>query len=485
MAKGFRRVDRGAVMLLPPDLLEWLPDDHPARLVIELVEQFDLSELEAAYSRGGRGRQAYDPQMMCALLIYAYCRGVRSSRAIEAACLTDVAFMVITARQRPDHVTIARFRATHAQALARLFGQLLAICAREGMVKLGVVAIDGTKIAANASPRANRGEDSLRRLAAETLAEAAVVDAAEDAEYGADNSGDELPPSLRPGPDRRERIKKALDSIEAEKADRVRADVDKAKHRLGKANSMMATARRRAERVHAGRSFVRADRRPVDEHAEVKAAADKINAAEAELAAAQSGNGHQAATGHPIRRNTTDPDSRLMPNKSKGFLQGYNTQLAVSDDHLIIAFDVTNRPNDLASYQPMVDQTIHNVATQLPDHTLGTLLFDAGYCSVDNLTAAGPDRLIATGRDPAKPHQNKALQQMAHRLEDGTLERLLYKRRQATVEPVNAHLKDRIGLHRFSRRGLQAARDELGLAAIAHNIRRIASHRQLTPTTAS
>lgn len=462
-------------MLLPPDMREWLPDDHLAWLVLDVVGQLDLSRIESQYRLGWAGRRAYDPVMLTALLVYAYCCGERSSRRIETGCLTDVAFRVISGQQRPDHSTISRFRATHAQALADLFGQVLAICSKAGLGKVGLVAVDGTKIAANASEHRNRDEDRLRQMATDILAEAEQVDDAEDAEHGV-RRGDELPASLRPGTGRADRIKAALESIQAEKADRVRQDIDRTRRKLDRARSSMDTARRRSGRIHAGRAYTRTDRRPIDEHQEVKVSAAKIAAAEAEMAAAQAGDGPASSTGRPPQRNTTDPDSRLMKNKSKGFLQGFNAQVAVSDDHLIVATDVTCSSNDMNSFIPMMDLAVASVSTHFPAGAgIGTLLADAGYCSSENLTSPGPDRLIATGRDPAKPSAREPIQKMADRLAKDSPDRATYRRRQAIVEPVIGHLKDRIGLRRFTRRGLEAARHELALAATAHNIRRLAT----------
>jgi transposase len=205
-------------MLLPPDLREWLPEDHLVWLVLQVVEELDLREIEAGYRLGRAGRQAYDPAMLTAVLIYAYCMGMRSSRAIERACLTDVALRVASAQQRPDHCTISRFRATHAGALTGLFTQVLALCGRAGLGRVGIVAIDGTKIAANASRAATVEEDRLRKLAVAALEEAEVVDAAEDAqerERDRDGGGGGLPETLRPGPQRAARVRASLAYIAA------------------------------------------------------------------------------------------------------------------------------------------------------------------------------------------------------------------------------------------------------------------------------
>ena len=218
MAREFKAVDRDQVMLLPPDLRDWLPADHLAWLVLEVVGQCDLSAIRQMYRRGGRGREAFDPAMVTALLVYGYCQGVRSSRQIERACVTDVGFRVVSAQQRPDHTTIARFRATHAAGLADLFGQVLSLCHQAGLGRLGVVAIDGTKIAGQASAGKNYPESRFRKMAAEIVSEAAAVDAAEDAEYGVDRRGDELPEVLAPGPDRAGRIRQALEKIKGREA---------------------------------------------------------------------------------------------------------------------------------------------------------------------------------------------------------------------------------------------------------------------------
>jgi transposase len=473
MALGFRGVDRDTPMLLPPDLRDWLPSDHLAWLVLEVVDQLDLSGLEARYRLGSAGREAYDPAMMTALLIYAYCCGVRSSRVIERSCRTDVAFRVIAAQQHPDHVTIARFRQALEQGLADLFGQVLEICAKAGLGRVGVVGIDGSKMAANASSRKNHREDRLRQMAADMLAEAEAVDAAEDAEYGPDRRGDELPEPLAPGAGRKDRIRAALDSIEEEKAQRVADDAAAAERKRDRAEASMRTAVARAERIHQDRSTTRAGRREVSEHKPVQEAAAALELAEDQLAQARAGQGRRAS-GPPPRRNITDPDSRLMRTGGKGFLQGFNAQLVVSEDHLVIATDVTNCRNDMTSFVPMLNLATHNLDRYLPSTTIGMVLADAGYCSTEALTSPGPDRLIATGRDPAKPGKSEPIRQMANRLKPDRPDRQIYNRRQTIVEPVIGHLKDRIGLRRFSRRGIQAARHELALAGLAHNIRRLA-----------
>jgi transposase len=215
MAYNFVAGDRDQLLLMPPSLAEWLPADHLAWFVLDVVGELDVSAFVAVYRADGRGGAAYDPSMMVALFVYAYCVGERSSRVIERRCREDVAFRVIAANQLPDHATIARFRATHQDALAELFGQVLGLCARAGLVKAGLVAVDGTRMEANASRAANR---SAEQLAKEILDDAATVDAEEDSRLGTAR-GDELPAELT-GSRRRRRIRALLDELEADAANR-------------------------------------------------------------------------------------------------------------------------------------------------------------------------------------------------------------------------------------------------------------------------
>lgn len=465
--------------MLPPDMREWLPDDHLAWLVIDVVKACDLTPIVASFKRGGVGRQAYDPQMLTTLLVYAYCQGVRSSRQIERLCVTDVAFRVVTAQQRPDHSRIARFRAAHAEALAGLFGQVLTLCARQGMGRVGVVAVDGSPIAGNASSRRSHKGERLRRLAGEIVAEAGEVDAAEDAEFG-EARGDEIAEKLAAGADRPARIREALRQLEEEERRRHDAEVKAAEATVERARRGEATTRRHAEAQlpELGQPVSRMGRRrvPVDEQVEVVKCRQRVQAAEEALAQTERGErsrSSSAARSEP-RRNTTDPDSRLMPTRGKGFIQGYNAQLAVTDDHLILATDIT-QSNDRDQLVPMMERAVGNAEAFLDGAKIGLVLADAGYCSKEALTAPGPDRLVATGRDPGKAGTSEPIKQMAARLAEGSPDRDRYKRRAATVEPVIGQLKDRIGLRRFSRRGLKAAQHELALAATAFNILRLAT----------
>src|SRR5512133_1481267 len=195
MSQSFIACDREQAFLMPPDLRDWLPEGHFAWFVLDAVAAMELGEFYAAYREDGRSRPAYEPSMMVALLLYAYARGVRSSRVIERACVEDVAFRVVAAQQRPDHATIARFIERHETAMAGLFGEVLLLCARSGLARVGDIAIDGTKVHANASRDANVDYEQLAR---EIIEEAKAIDAAEDELYG-DRRGDELPEELATG----------------------------------------------------------------------------------------------------------------------------------------------------------------------------------------------------------------------------------------------------------------------------------------------
>jgi transposase len=214
MAQNFVACDREQELLLPPSLREWLPEGHLAWFVIDAVAAFDLSAFYAVYRADGHGRPAHDPAMMVALLLYGYAIGERSSRRLERRCVEDVATRVICANQAPDHTTIARFRQRHESALAALFGEVLALCADAGLVRVGMIAVDGTKVAANAAPQATRDYEQIAR---EILAEADHVDAEEDEQFG-DARGDELPPEFATAQGRRGWLREAKQRLEAERA---------------------------------------------------------------------------------------------------------------------------------------------------------------------------------------------------------------------------------------------------------------------------
>ncbi len=521
MAREFRPVARDQVFLLAPDLREWLPADHLVWFVLDTLEALDLSEFEACRKRGGVGAAGYDPRMLLGLLIYAYCRGVRSSRQVERLCGTDVAFRVLCAQDIPDHCTLARFRADSQDAFASLFTHVLLIAGHAGLARFGTVAIDGTKIAANASIDANRGADWLAQEVDRMLVEAEQVDAVEDHAAGLgqlSGEGDRVPSGLADPQDRRARIRAAAQEVtrqsrqqaEAEQAreaaarqrrersqagESVIGRIPAGPHRVAEAQAHLrreitrqqAKLDRRAAIIAAGKKPMGCPPVPVDEHSSV---IRSRRAVEAALDAEAATNGDSVAVTRPDCKklpktvaNITDPSSRLMPTR-RGFLQGYNAQVAVTSDQMIAAVQVSQSPNDMAAFTPMMAaaQRLYE-QTGRAEHTIGVVLADAGYCSDANLAAPGPDRLIAISksRDQLKtarehptsgspPAGGSPRQAMDHRLRtvEGTA---LYKRRGATVEPGIGNLKKIID--RFSRRGRDAAASELHLAATAFNLMKI------------
>lgn len=429
MGQKFIAADREQVLLLPPDLREWLPADHLARFVIDAVEELDLAAFYARYRRDGWGRPAYDPALMVALMLYAYAKGVRSAREIERRCVEDVAFRVIAANLAPDHATIARFRADHEHALGELFGQVLGLCARAGLVRAGVVAVDSTKLAANASGLANRGYEQIAR---EILDEAAAVDAAEDELYG-ERRGDELPPELADPKTRRARLRELKRELEAE------WEAERAAHQ--------AMLERRAG--HEARTGRRPPGRPPVER--------------------------DMCGDPPGRVNVTDPDSRPVKTP-RGFIQGYNAHAVAGDGQIIIAADVSTGTRDQGHLEAMIGAAAVELAGAGSDQTPAVVLADAGYwvgAQIQRLTADGMTVLVppdAHARAAPNPRRRGGLyEHMRQRLasDDGGA---LYKRRMAIIEPIFGQTKTNRRTDRFQRRGLPAVRSEWRLITATHNM---------------
>jgi transposase len=521
VAKSYRPVLRDQPMLLPIDLREWLPPDHLVWFVLETIDVLDTAGLEqTTRRRGGAGAAGYDPRMLLALLIYAYCQGVRSSRRIERMCVTDVAFRVLCAQDGPDHATIARFRAEARDVFTDLFSQVLMIAAKAGLGRFGTVAIDGTKIAANASIDANRGKEWFDQRVAGMVAESEDTDRAENsAGHRVNDAGrDRVPTGLGDRTRQAERIRQAADELRAQLRRRTRADEEReaaaverrrrsedgqpvvgripdGPHRLPEARAHLAreiaTHQAKLDRsavlIAAGKKPMGRPPVPMDDSTRIQRARQVVRNAEIAALAAGDRPAIKANNLPKVVANTTDPQSRIMPTR-KGFLQGYNAQVAVTGDQLIVAVRVGQSTNDQASFLPMMRAArdtaarIH-AATGNCDHVIGTVLADAGYNSETNLTAAGPDRLIALGKerdqaraatetpaDGSPPTDATPREANRHRLRtpEG---RALYKRRGATVEPGIGNLKKIID--RFSRRGLDNATSELHLAATAFNLMKI------------
>lgn len=440
MAYNFVAPERDQLYLLPPSLSDWLPEDHLAWFVLDCVEEMDLSAFYADYRADGWGGAAHHPKTMVALLVYAYCLGVRSSRQIERACHVDVGFRVICAGLFPDHTTIARFRQRHEAALKSIFTASLRLCATAGMTSVGIVALDGTKMAANASMSANRTKATIDDAVEEMFADAKAIDAAEDAELG-DARGDEPPATLRARADRRRRFKAAKELLDKE------LDEQRAAHEAH-------LAERAAEEERRGNKL--RGRKP-------KAPQDKAGAKEK-------------------KANTTDPESKVM-STAKGFIQGYNAQAVANEEQVIVAAEVTDDHNDLGQLHPMIEATEASLAEAGIEDRPDKLLADAGYCSEENLAAIDeddPDAYIATrnmkknqtprtGRRGPLKHDATLVEKMDRKVSNKA-GRALYRKRQHLIEPDFGQIKDGRHIRGFMRRGKAAAASEWKLIWGTHNL---------------
>ena len=444
VAKTFRPYNPHQILLLPPSLDEWLPERHLARFVSDLVEEaLDLSAIRAAYVEE-RGYPPYDPRLMVKLLIYGYCTGQRSSRGIEKRCYDDVAFRYLAAGAAPDYRSIARFRRRHLAALAALFLQALRLCQRAGMVRLGKVALDGTKLRANASrhkamsyKRMVEREAQLEAEIDAMLAEAERQDAADDDRFGPDGRDDDLPEELNRRVDRLLKIQEAKRALEEE-----------------------------ARRAAAERATERADAKGLDEQAK----AAKVEAAVS-----------KAVPKSTAQCNFTDPDARIMKTSDGAFHECYNGQAVVDEAQVIVAADTTQCAADAPSLLPMLEQTDTNCG-RLP----GQLLADSGYCAEESLKTLAEmdvDALIATGRWPHGqppppaprgriPANATARERMARktRTKKGRAD---YARRKAIVEPVFGQMTILQGARYLLLRGEEAVRAEWRLLCACHNLRKL------------
>jgi transposase len=468
VAQNFLPCDRDQELLLPPSLREWLSEDHLAWFVLESVAELDLEAFYAAYRSDGWGAAAHDPQMMVALLIYAYAIGVRSARGIERRCRDDVAFRVITANQVPDHATIARFRARHEHAIAELFGGVLALCARAGLVKVGIVAVDGTKIAAAATHHANRDYD---QIAAEILVEAARTDAAEDELYG-EARGDELPEGLRTSGDRRKWLREAKQALEAERAAEAKPVPRGRPERL-------ADCKRRLEEDW------QLERRVVEEHAAWHARGIASDGSR-RMAGARANIKPYPLPERPAGKiNVTDPDSRNLKT-TRGWVQGYNAQAAVTAEQIVVAADISIESLDTANLQPMVETARRELEAVGVTDKPGVVLADAGYWKNDAIEAIvnqGIQTLVAPDADRRKeprPGRRRGLYDFTRRVLATEWGKELYLKRQGTAEPVFGQIKSNRGANRFLRRGRHAVRSEWRLLTATHNLLKLHQHRLAT-----
>jgi transposase len=452
MSKQFRPYNMDKPLELSPNLREWLPPEHLSHFISDVVDSLDLSEIFASYLNHPKGQPPYHPAMLVKLLFYAYCMGKPSSRKIERATYEDVAYRMLAADQHPDHDTIAEFRHRHLAALAGLFIQVLMMCKHAGLVKIGHVSLDGTKVKANASKhkamsyeRMTSTEAKLVQEIDALLAQSEAVDKAEDERFGKGVRGDELPPELARRQSRLAKIQEAKAALEeqAKEAARIKAEEQQDK----------IQAREDAERTLGKKPLGRAPNPP--ENPEIAVPEPKA------------------------QRNFTDPDSRIMVDgATKGFEQAYNAQIVVdSEAQVIVAAAVTQQTNDKQQLVPMLSKVQENLGSKPKQASA-----DAGYFSEANVTATqlqGIDLYIAVGRqkheetveapsDPL-PLGSSVTAAMRYKLktEDG---QAVYRRRKAIVEPVFGQIKAVRGFRRFSFRGLVAVSLEWCLICLTHNL---------------
>ena len=444
MAYNLIEWNREQMYLMPVSLREWLAEGHLAWFMMDAVEAMDLSKFYFKYRADGWGRAAYDPQMMVSLLLYAYCLGVRSSRQMERACEVDVAFRVITGNLKPDYSTICRFRSENEEDLGFLFTEVLRLCAEAGLVRAGVVALDGTKIKANASLSANRTQEHIEEEVRKMLAEAREKDEEEDRLYGKDSRGDEIPEELKDQRSRLARLKECQERLAREKEEKAQRQAERIE-------------KREVEEEDLGHK--KRGRKPKDVAQVLKEEAK-------------------------AKANVTEPDSRIMKTRS-GYIQGYNAQGVVDMGQIIIAPEVTQEPNDVHQLHPMTEKAQQELKAAGIEKQIDIELADAGYWSKDNIaksSPADPEFLIATTKDWK---QRKAMREQG--APRGRIPRdisprdlmerklvtkrgkSLYKLRGQTIEPVFGQIKTRGG-DTFMRRGLKAVKSEWRLICTAHNL---------------
>jgi transposase len=505
MPQNFIEGLREQGFLLPPDVREWLPADHLAWFVIDAVAEMDLSAFYAAYRADGHGRAAYEPSLMVALVLYAFATRQRSSRAIERHCRQDVAYRVISGNLVPDHATIARFICRHEQALADLFGDVLRLCDRAGLVKPGVVSIDGTRIAGNASPEVNHSFDQIAR---EILAEARATDEAEDELYG-EQRGDELPEQLRTPDGRREFFRQAKRELEREDEDCGSTEPERevalaleAKNIVGRGrqgrDAWLREGKRQLEqhrwenpdsigRGRPGRLLLAAERLQAEHDVECRSTA----AYEHYRATARDRLGRRpGGRAEPYRSpelpagkvNTTDPDSRPIP-IGFGFVQGYNAQAAVNEQHIVLAAETTNISTDFSQLGPMVTATLDELRRAGIDQLPETVAADAGYWNEQHM-----DEVVANKHIPVLVAPDKGTRATPKRwLSSGRASWMRsvlgsehgqqrYRNRKQTVEPLFGDTKHNSGVYRFHRRGRTKVRLEWRLLMMTHNLNKVHRH---------
>jgi transposase len=515
MPRNFIACDRDQPFLMPPSLLDWMPSDHVVWTILSSVEEMDLSAFYADYRQDGHGRPAYEPAMMVALLLYAYAKGNRSSRAIERECREDIAYRVICANLAPDHSTIAEFRKRHEGALAEVFTAVLSLCKEAGIVKVGVIAVDGTKVHANASHHNNL---DYERLARAILAEADRIDSEEDERYG-DARGDELPERFGTPEGRRAALREAKQRLERERSQQLDVDRESSADRSTPTVDLEFDQEAIVARVKGREGWLRSAHHQVNEHRKRQAwpvpqdrrerLLESERRMQENLAAERVANDtyeHFRAHGrdkqgrrlssHPPKPytppgeptgmiNTTDPDSRNMQT-AHGWVQGFNAQAAVDENQVVIAAEITVESPDFGHLEGIADAACSELEKAGVEEKVKVLLADAGYWhqqQMEKLVSRGTQVLIPPDADRRKggtgprPNWNHGMPVFMRHVLAGEPGRALYRKRQGMVEAVFGDIKFNRGIDRFLRRGRSAVRSEWRLATASHNLLKLHKHR--------
>ncbi len=506
MARDFVSCERGQLLLMPPSVMEWVPEDHLVWTVLGAVDAMDLTRFTERYRLGGTGRPPYDPAMLVALLLYSYARGNRSSRGIERACWEDVACKVICAMRTPDHSTIAEFRRRHEDDIKELFDDVLGLCREAGLVSVGVIAIDGTKIKANASMDQNR---SYREVVTQILREAEETDQREDELYG-EQRGDELPGQLRTAEGRRGALEEAKRRIEERKGGAINGEETVTEPvvdpelvlgrggRRGGRREWPRVARREleAQREQAARPI------PRDREDRLFQALGRLEENHrVDLAANQAYERWRATERDTLRRvlkgnskpyvpaelpggqvNLSDPDSRVMRTQGMPPRQAYNAQAAVNERQIILAAEITVDAPDFGHLEPMLNATLEHLERHGVTEQPGAVLADAGYWhtrQIEAITDRGLDVLVPPDgamREGNRPGWEHGLYDVMRRKLKGERGHELYAQRKITIEPVYGQIKYNRRIDHFMRRGRAAAQSEWRLVAATHNLLKLHSH---------
>jgi len=455
MSKTYRVWDPDQTYLLPPSPRDWLPDGDLVYFMLDVVHAMDLSPITRKYEKEDRGAPPYHPRMMVTLLLYSYCVGVYSSRRIQKRCERDAAYRVIVGDDVPDFRTISDFRKLHLPELQGLFVEVLKLCAAAGLVKVGLVSLDGAKVKANASRHKamsydymQKEEERLHKEIAELLAQAKSADEAEDALHGCDKRGDELPAELARRESRLARIQKAKKALETQALEAARVE----------------EARRdtKDEQRRAAGETVR-QRKPVDTAPKPKA-----------------------------QYNFTDPESKIMKVSNKGFDQCGNAQAVANEEQIIIAADVTPQANDKRQVVPMVEQSQKNLEAAGVDEKIGAFDADTGYFSEENVSYLEGEEIDAYISTERLKHHEKiplvprgrppkdltAKQRMSRKLRTKK-GRSTYAKRKGMIEPVFGQIKHARGFRQFLMRGMENMRGEWRLVCMTHNLLKLFRSQQL------